>query len=433
MTVVEYGTAVGAMDLTPLDAPASAMAGKPLFTVLSLDQVLAIPKPTFLIDDILPEHAIAEIHGPPKIGKTFVVLDLALSVASGRAFLGHPVRKGAVLYVIGEGKSGLGARVRAWLDTRGIGFGVRFHTLPSAVQLREARHMTELRRTIGGLPEAPVLVIYDTFSRCFVGGEENSATDVGEAFAALERLRDDTGAAQLVVHHTNKAGDVERGSSSFRASTDTMLSLKEENDRLLLTCEAQKETAEFAPIVVQLTPHLESLVVTIGKQPTGPGTRAMALLQILVTYFPSGAAAVTEWSKAAAFPDSTFYRCRGELLNFGMVAEVKGGSTKRFAATPEGRIALSRFTESENSQPNSQSQDDEQSASGSGGFLPRSGRTHPGARGSDSHSGARNSQAKPPQSENSQPNSQNTRTDAEQLDMKDLEAEIDERTGMREN
>ena len=63
--------------------------------------------PAWLVDPIIPDGAFAVLYGPSGCYKTFVVLDLAASVAAGIPWLGrHPVKAGGVLYVIGEGRGG---------------------------------------------------------------------------------------------------------------------------------------------------------------------------------------------------------------------------------------------------------------------------------------------------------------------------------------
>jgi RecA-family ATPase len=51
--------------------------------------------------------------------------------------------------------------------------------------------------------------VIDTLARSMAGGDENAAKGVGEFIAAIDRLRGDH--AALVVHHTGKDGDRERG------------------------------------------------------------------------------------------------------------------------------------------------------------------------------------------------------------------------------
>ena len=70
--------------------------------------------PEALIDGRIPAGGSVVLVGPPGVGKTFVGLDLGLSVATGRRWLGADVgRSGPVVYMAADGAS-LKPRLRAW-------------------------------------------------------------------------------------------------------------------------------------------------------------------------------------------------------------------------------------------------------------------------------------------------------------------------------
>jgi hypothetical protein len=73
---------------------------RPLPTNLFL-LVKDLPPPTWLVRDVLTKGAVGFIAGQPKSYKSWVALDLGLSVASGQPFLGHFAIEdpGPVLYV----------------------------------------------------------------------------------------------------------------------------------------------------------------------------------------------------------------------------------------------------------------------------------------------------------------------------------------------
>jgi hypothetical protein len=67
-----------------------------------------------------------------------------------------------------------------------------------------------------------VLLIIDTFARSIIGGDENSAQDVGQAVAGADLIRTETGAAVGFIHHAGKDPTKgARGSSALRAAADT--------------------------------------------------------------------------------------------------------------------------------------------------------------------------------------------------------------------
>ena len=58
-----------------------------------------LPPMKWLIDDLLPVGGVVMLSAKPKMGKSFLAIQLALSVASGDKFLGFQARKHEVLYI----------------------------------------------------------------------------------------------------------------------------------------------------------------------------------------------------------------------------------------------------------------------------------------------------------------------------------------------
>ena len=69
---------------------------------------------SFVIKGLIPECSFASIYGPSGSFKSFLALDWACHIATGKDWDGHKVKQGAVLYVAGEGGFGVTQRVRAW-------------------------------------------------------------------------------------------------------------------------------------------------------------------------------------------------------------------------------------------------------------------------------------------------------------------------------
>ena len=73
------------------------------------------PAPTFLIDGLLPDKSLGVLWGASEVGKTFLALAWALSVATGRTCLGRGVvTQGCAVHVVGEGAAHFGRRIIAW-------------------------------------------------------------------------------------------------------------------------------------------------------------------------------------------------------------------------------------------------------------------------------------------------------------------------------
>jgi len=177
--------------------------------------------PEWLIRDWLPARGLSVIYGPPKSGKTFVALDLAHAIASGRdRWLGDhglelnpKFRERPVLLLALEAPETLGPRLHA--------LAVRYDGTEAATRERilwlgrEAAGFETITRDLPLLLKQegiePAAVIVDTYARLMVlnGAEENNTLDQGRAAEVLERLGETLGCAVIVVAHTGK--DVERG------------------------------------------------------------------------------------------------------------------------------------------------------------------------------------------------------------------------------
>lgn len=232
-----------------------------------------MPPPTWLIQDILPAGGLAALYGPPGSGKTFVALDLALSVAAGTTWQGKATQGGLVLYVSAEGTAGLGKRIRAWLvtnDQEADDLDIGWVTEGLPVYAGSADLDTLFAR-FEELDRHPTLIILDTLQRCFEGNE-NETQDMGAFVSGCDRLRRDCKATVLVVHHSNADGIRERGNTALRAGSDTMICctpglVGEIDDQrtqrmriqptkgvFSLRCEKQKDAADFNVGVGRLVP-----------------------------------------------------------------------------------------------------------------------------------------------------------------------------------
>jgi hypothetical protein len=223
---------------------------KEVFDLLTAEEIENLPPLTWLVDGVLPEGGLIVVYGPPGVGKSFLVLDWALCVQSGRDWLHRKTNQGNVVYVVAEGVGGVGMRIRAWKSENGVNGLINTRFLRHAVQLCERADVEKFRRTLKSLKEPPTLVIFDTLARCMRDRDENTSRDIGLVVAAADDIRQDFGATVVIVHHANKAG-IERGSTALRGGADAMIEVTEENGVMTVSCDKQKDEAEFAPILLR--------------------------------------------------------------------------------------------------------------------------------------------------------------------------------------
>ncbi|MDX1070461.1 AAA family ATPase [Sinorhizobium medicae] len=182
--------------------------------------------PEFLVDDLLPLRGLATIYGPPSSAKTFLALDLALSVAGGLPFFGKPVSQGGVVYIAAEAGDGLRKRVIAAREDKAIPPDIApFAMMALAPNLGPKR--SEAAPLIADIQAewpsdaGPIrLIVIDTLART-LRGDENSAADMGAFVANAAAIAAAFNCLVLVIHHSGK--DAERGmrgSSNLNGATD---------------------------------------------------------------------------------------------------------------------------------------------------------------------------------------------------------------------
>jgi hypothetical protein len=81
---------------------------------------MSYKEPVYLVADFVETECLAMLFGEPGCGKSFVAIDLALSVATGEGFHSRRVLAGPVVYLAGEGHNGLMRRIAAWSKERNV-------------------------------------------------------------------------------------------------------------------------------------------------------------------------------------------------------------------------------------------------------------------------------------------------------------------------
>jgi hypothetical protein len=177
--------------------------------LVTMQEMMAEMKPPdWLIDGHMESNSLALMFGEPKTGKSFVAVDMALSVAAGLSFHDNSVRQGAVVYVGAEGISGQRRRVMAW----SVGHQIEDPgALPMLWAQRgedftdkgEVRTLATEITDFAEEAEVPIrLIVIDTLNRNFGGSDENNTQDMTKFVSNLDFLRAKYDATVLVVHHS---------------------------------------------------------------------------------------------------------------------------------------------------------------------------------------------------------------------------------------
>jgi RecA-family ATPase len=246
---------------------------KPAFRVLNLDDLEQLPEPEWLVEGVIPAGCLTTLYGAPGSAKSFLALDAALCVATGTKFHGAPVKHGRVVYSLGEGIRGLRWRIEAWCIAHPTADRAdimsNFVVIPRAVHLLEEYDVSLLFNTIERQKSVDLLII-DTLARALVGGDENSAGDVGRAIAACDAVRDMTGSATMLVHHTDAAGTKARGSTALPGASDCMIRMnKDQNQNVISIINTKmKDSEPFKPVYFDLKPYGNSAAL-VSRQVSG--------------------------------------------------------------------------------------------------------------------------------------------------------------------
>lgn len=317
--------------------------GARLFTV---GEFLERPPKQWLVDKVLGVQDFALLYGESGHGKTHAALDFAYTCATGGTFADTfaVTRPLTVAYASGEGIGGLTDRLRAVSSYYGA-TDVPLYLFSDIPQLFTAyaengaipfvAAWQELAQA-GRVPEQLDVLILDTLHNATAGADENSAKDAGITQAALRILRDELGCAVLLLHHANKAGSSERGSTALRASCDTVLRAQKFGHSYTLSCEKLKDAEAWQALSFDLVAVNDCTSVRVfwqGQAQSGASqkTRKAQALEWLQEDKENWHTA-TEVGAAVGLSDSkAVYEYLDALVKAGDV-ESKGARPKLFRA-----------------------------------------------------------------------------------------------------
>ena len=193
----------------------------------------------WLIEGVLVAGSFSALYGPPGSFKSFVALDIAEAIATGRSWMGREVSKpGAVLMLCGEGFGGVGARIKAIKIHHQTEDGAPIYVVRHQLNLRSsAEDFNALMMAVVQLVEETGvefrLAIVDTLARAFGGGNENDSGEMMGFVVSMGKIQEFLNCALMVLHHSGKNVQLGmRGSSSLLGAVDTELELLRFEDQL---------------------------------------------------------------------------------------------------------------------------------------------------------------------------------------------------------
>lgn len=199
---------------------------------------MEFPEPTWLVDVLIPT-GLTILAGPPKRGKSWFALELALAVCSGEYFLDRKAQSGCVLYCALEDSP---RRFRDRLKKQGwskvalnnlnVIFGRQFHEMFGGKDgLKDfIRYIKANKYT---------LIILDTISRAFAVRDWNDQAAVTAVLGPLQQAVSDSGRTLLLIDHHKKRNGFDPnpvedvlGSVAKSGVADTIIALYREQGKL---------------------------------------------------------------------------------------------------------------------------------------------------------------------------------------------------------
>ena len=309
-------------------------------TTLPVQRACQLPEDTggltsWLVEGLWGDQAVGIVGGEPKCCKSFLALDLAVSVASGAPCLRRfrAVRTGPVLLFPAEDALGVvRQRLGGICAAAGVDFAslqVDVITAPS-LRLDLPADRQRLEQTIA--QRRPRLLVLDPLIRLH-RIDENDASQVAPLLSFLRELQRQYQVAVVVVHHARKdaggtrPGQALRGSSELHGWGDSNLYLRRHKQSLTLTPE-HRAAPSADPFALQLTqdgPALALAVLGATSDPpaTIPLTPADRIRDALAT--ADRPVPMQHLRKLCSMRTATLCDSLAELTRQGLVVREPGG------------------------------------------------------------------------------------------------------------
>lgn len=172
----------------------------PTVTMTELYDTVYESKPPVI--DSLIQNGTYIFAGAPKVGKSFLMAQLAYHVATGKPLWGYEVHQGTVLYLaLEDGHERLQKRMYRMFGVEDVS---KLHFAISAKQLGNGLD-AQLEKFVREHPDTRLIII-DTLQKVReLSGEAYSYRDDYQIIGQLKQLADKFKLCMLVVHHTRKS------------------------------------------------------------------------------------------------------------------------------------------------------------------------------------------------------------------------------------
>lgn len=227
-------------------------AGRVAFPLVVLESIqLDTSRRDYLVKGLLPRSGLAVIWGPPKCGKSYWSIDLALHIALGWEYRARRVQQAPIVYLALEGRHGIPGRIEAFrrhYDVQSAPFYLV--TTPLDLVARADALIASIQAQLGTVQ--PGAVFIDTLNRSLVGSESKDE-DMARYLAAAGKIEAEFGCLVAIVHHCGIDASRPRGHTSLSGAVEVQLAVKRGGQgEVIVTVELAKDFAEGAEIYSRL-------------------------------------------------------------------------------------------------------------------------------------------------------------------------------------
>jgi AAA domain len=227
------------------DAAASSQEG---FAFVGYEHLRIDIKKPWLIKNVIARRETSSWIAPPGKGKSALLTEIAIHVASGRDWRGYRSKgTAAVIYFALERADLLKRRLEAYKQKHEL-HGLPIVVVTDAVDIMSPTCVGKIEATIRAVEKhyglAVGLIIFDTFAKALAvgGGDEDKAKDQNRALGHLRLVQESTDVHVAFVGHTGKdESRGSRGSSAHPGDADLMVQISGDDVKSAITIKANDQ------------------------------------------------------------------------------------------------------------------------------------------------------------------------------------------------
>ena len=300
----------------------------------------------WIVQDVFAAGSVSLVVGDAGSGKTWLCLDLAVTVATAAQWLGYQVKGGPTL-IIDEESGPRRLALRLGQVLRGHEAGPKTPMAYTTLNRFDLWNPSDVQSLAAAIRETDArLVIFDAFMELLPGRDENSVKDVLPGLLALRDIAEATGAGLVVIHHANKGGNY-RGSSAIKGAVDLLLTVDTDGAGLLTVKSEKARDVEGVKFAATMNFGLETFnlspaVVAAARPVFAKGERFV--LHYLAEHDAADLIAIT--GAADICSAGTARNAVYALTNKGLLRRVDAGGrgvVARYALTEQGRTEAGKL------------------------------------------------------------------------------------------